>query len=46
MENAGMILALNTSLDASTAMGGTEEPVKEFNIPFLECKEGSDNLHF
>lgn len=37
----GLTLALNTSLDAAAAMGGTEEHIKEFTIPFCKCKDGS-----
>lgn len=44
-ENTGMTLALNASLNASAAMGGTEEHSKGFAIPYCECKDGSDNLH-
>jgi acyl-CoA dehydrogenase len=37
----GMALSLNTSLDAAVAMGGGEELVKNFTIPYCECKDGS-----
>jgi len=37
----GLALALNTSLDAAVAMAGTGEHVKEFTIPYCQCKDGS-----
>lgn len=37
----GLTLMLNTSLDAATAMGGTEEHIKEFTIPYCQCEDGS-----
>lgn len=37
----GLTLALNTSLDAAVAMAGTEEHIKEFTIPYCQCKDGS-----
>lgn len=37
----GLTLMLNTSLDAATAMGGTEEHIKAFTIPYCQCEDGS-----
>ena len=37
----GLTLGLNTSLDAAAAMVGNEEHIKEFTIPYCECKDGS-----
>jgi alkylation response protein AidB-like acyl-CoA dehydrogenase len=37
----GLALSLNTSLDAAVAMGGTEELIKEFTIPYCECTDAS-----
>lgn len=37
----GLALSLMTSLDAAAAMGGGEEHIKEFTIPFCECTDGS-----
>ena len=37
----GLTLSLNTSLDAAVAMGGTEEHIKEFTIPYCDCTDGS-----
>ncbi len=36
----GLTLALNTSLDAAVAMGGTEDHIKEFTIPYCKCTDG------
>lgn len=37
----GMTLALNTSLEAAVAMGGTDGHIKEFTIPYCLCKDAS-----
>lgn len=37
----GLTLALNTSLEAAVAMGGTEEHIKQFTIPYSQCRDGS-----
>lgn len=37
----GLVLAMNTSLDASAAMEGGEELIKEFTIPYCQCTDGS-----
>ena len=38
----GLTLALNTTLDAIWAFAaGTEKHIKEFTIPYCECKDGS-----
>ena len=37
----GLTLALNTSMDAVAAMGGTEKHIKEFTLPYCQCKDGS-----
>lgn len=37
----GLTLSLNTSLDAAAAMGGTEEHIKNFTIPYCECTDAS-----
>jgi acyl-CoA dehydrogenase len=37
----GLALSLMTSLDAAAAMGSGEEHIKQFTIPFCECKDGS-----
>jgi alkylation response protein AidB-like acyl-CoA dehydrogenase len=37
----GLTLALNTSLEAAVAMGGSEKLVEEFTIPYCQCKDGS-----
>ncbi len=37
----GLTLTLNTSLDAAVAMGGTEEHIKNFTIPYCQCKDAS-----
>jgi alkylation response protein AidB-like acyl-CoA dehydrogenase len=36
----GMALALNTTLDAAVAMGGTEQHIQEFTVPYCECTDG------
>ena len=37
----GLTLALNTTLDAAVAMGGTEQHVDQFTIPYCHCTDGS-----
>lgn len=37
----GMTLALNTTLDAAVAMGGTEQHINEFTIPYCNCADGT-----
>jgi len=37
----GLTLALYTSFDAAMAMAGSSELVKEFTIPYCQCKDGS-----
>jgi len=37
----GLALALNTTLDAAVAMGGTELHINEFTIPYCNCTDGS-----
>jgi alkylation response protein AidB-like acyl-CoA dehydrogenase len=37
----GLTLALNTSLDAAVALGGTQEHVEQFTIPYCRCTDGS-----
>ncbi|MFH0768413.1 MAG: acyl-CoA dehydrogenase family protein [Chloroflexota bacterium] len=37
----GLTLALHTTLDAVVATAGTAEQVKEFTIPYCQCKDGS-----
>ncbi|MBI2962794.1 MAG: acyl-CoA dehydrogenase family protein [Deltaproteobacteria bacterium] len=37
----GLTLALNTSLDAAVAMGGTREHVEQFTIPYCQCTDAS-----
>ncbi len=37
----GLTLTLNTSLDAAVAMGGTEEHIKNFTIPYCKCADAS-----
>ena len=37
----GLTLGLNTSLDAAAAMGGTEEHIKNFTIPYCNCTDAS-----
>ena len=37
----GLTLTLNTSLDAAVAMGGTEEHIKSFTIPYCQCTDAS-----
>ena len=37
----GLTLGLNTTLDSVWALAGTEKHVKEFTIPYCQCKDGS-----
>jgi len=37
----GLTLMLNTSLDAAVAMGGGEQHINQFTLPYCNCKDGS-----